>query len=265
LLIFANGAPKSGSTWLLKILELVHTFDPIPPLFEHPNIPGWLNPVHYRRFVKMAGESETWYLTKSHIFEVRTRDLLLGQPGVLVFNMDRDPRDALVSHYYHVKREGKFIGPFNAYYWLVGRFKSMQLAQYKRVWGGRTGRVFETSFETLKGDFEREVLRIGTFLEVPMPAERVEQIKKDTTIEALRRSSGESVVNEEKRFFRRGEIGGWMSYFNPAMLNDLERIYAGQVTVLDRAAYGVLFQLRPAIKNFFYQRSSLAGPIIGRF
>lgn len=83
-------------------------------------------------------------MAKGHNYHKHTRNILLAYDGVYVFNIKRDTKDSLVSHYYHLIRQGKLDDSlaraenaqkgFADYYWRLGRYKARQITAHHEVW-----------------------------------------------------------------------------------------------------------------------------------
>ena len=122
MLIIANGAYKSGSTWLFYILRSVTGFPPVPKSFLNQR---WLNPsINPRRLVACLTEldfSSKDFLVKNHFNKRRQRDQISKHENIFIFDIERDLRDVVVSAYYQHCRRTTFRGSFETYYWKWGR------------------------------------------------------------------------------------------------------------------------------------------------
>jgi hypothetical protein len=165
MLAIANGAFKSGSSWLFKILCCITQFPPPPKAYLNLE---WKNPsLHPNQLAKfLASEdfSTQNYLCKNHFGNSRERNLLLSYPNVFVFNIKRDLRDVVVSAYYHDCRVQGFEGSFEDYYWVWGRLHAHKVRKYHSVWDVSSPQVYVSSYERLKQDFTLEVNEIANFL-----------------------------------------------------------------------------------------------------
>src|SRR5690606_36975030 len=134
MLIIANGAFKSGSTWLYNILLELTGFPPPPPEYLNPT---WRNPSiapeQLAPLLKTLTPT-TDYLVKNHFGRPFERDLLLSSPHVRVLDIQRDLRDVVVSAYYHVQRKEGYAGDFATYYWEQGRTTAQEVMKYRALW-----------------------------------------------------------------------------------------------------------------------------------
>ncbi|WP_456426207.1 sulfotransferase domain-containing protein [Rhodocaloribacter sp.] len=225
MLVIANGAFKSGSTWLFNIVRSMTGFPGIPEAYQNP---GWDDPSiapeklwELLARLDYAGQD---YLVKNHFEKKRQRDLILAHRDVRVLNIRRDLRDIVVSAFYYQRRKHGYRGDFEAYYWEMGRSIADHVRRYHALWDVPDARVYTSSYEALKSDFQAEVQRIGHFLGLALSPEDAKRIREETSLLALRAKYGETDKPSEERFFRKGAVGQWTEYFDEAMQRDIERI-----------------------------------------
>ena len=253
MFVLANGAFKSGSTWLHTILKETGSFERLPEEFcMDPKISRhWLKPERIGDFLDSGVYHDTNYLAKGHHFETGVRELFLSHDDVYVLNIKRDLKDSLVAHFYHLIRQGKLSedlarperrrSGFSEYYWRLGRFKAQQIMDYHRVWDMPSPRVYVSSFEQLKTDFEGEVTRVGLFLGFDFSPEEVATLKEKTRLETLQKRSGQDQLPEHKRFFRKGSMGEWKDFFDDQTLADIEKVETRGLSKVDRLRYQAIF------------------------
>lgn len=253
MLIIANGAFKSGSTWLRDIVLEIVDSDELPAKFAMKRRLHWVDPDKLEQLIASDSFATKTIVSKAHIYDLKKRNLLLASGQVKILNIRRDIRDVLVSAYYHSKRRGRFRGKFSIYYWLFGRYKVFQIGQYHEIWGIPSTHIFTTSFEKLKTEFHSEVGKIGAFLGKPLEVNEIDLIKNATTLEKMMKKhrNSESAKEESKRFFRKGEVGGWTDYFNESMLADVSRIEEKGLGRMEHIVYLVLFDFRLRLINLF--------------
>jgi hypothetical protein len=249
MFILANGAFKSGSTWLRNILWLMTDFEEIPPPYQDPRLAHWVDVYKMKQFLDDVDYANTNYISKSHIHNPRLRDAILSHDNVRVFDIERDLRDVLVSYYYHQVRQRRLRMDFERFYWLLGRYKAYQILQYHAVWDIGAPNVYITSFEKLKNDFDRETAAIADYLGLTVSASDIEAIKEKTSLARQQKDRGEEDKPEHERFFRKGIIGDWKNHFTPELLTDLEQIQSEGFGVLDRVRYDVIFTSRLRLKE----------------
>lgn len=249
MFVLANGAFKSGSTWLREIVRHMISFEPIPREFQHPRYPHWVNPKKIVPFLERCDYDRKNYLSKAHIYDPYTRDALLVRPAVRVLNIRRDIRDVLVSHYYHLTREKKIASDFPTYSWRMGRMKAFQIQQYHGVWTVSSPLLYTTSFEILTTRFDEEVQRIGTFLGLDVISPDVERIRYETSLRRLQENARETRKPEEERFFRKGLVGDWQNYFDDHMLHALKEMEHHGLGRVDAIKYKVIFDYRLRLRK----------------
>lgn len=265
MLVMANGAFKSGSTWLRDTVLRMGDFAAIPRPYRLPENAQWLNPVKLEAFLDEVDCRSVNYISKSHLFGRPYVGMLLSRPGVRVLDISRDIRDTIVSHYHHLVREGRIREGFGPYYWKLGRYKAYQLLLYHASWDTGSPRVYQSSFERLKTDFDAEVRRIADFLGFAVSNERIEEIREETSIDRLRKRRGEDAKGEDQRFYRKGAMGDWQRHFDEPMLRDLEQIQRRGLSLPCLVKYHVLFTARQAVKQFLSHRSRSLSQLLRRY
>ncbi|MDN5869890.1 MAG: sulfotransferase domain-containing protein [Nitrococcus sp.] len=215
-----NEFPKSGGTWLAQMLA-----DALALPFRRNQ------PIRLERSV-----------AHGHFLNPR------GLHNVVV--LWRDPRDLLVSLYYHcyfvnerhnalLVRLMKERLPFDDYEDIRGnlpafiRFMSttpvsprFTWPQFARVWAGRPG-VTESRYEALRCDTPGELTRIVMGLTgCTLPQERAEAIAVRHSFErAKARAVARSGVGVEKSFVREGSVGGWRAHVTAEAEAELGPVY----------------------------------------
>ena len=268
MLVLANGAFKSGSTWLREIVRHIRAFDPIPQPFQHPDYTHWIDPRKITQFLQQWDYHSRHYLSKSHIFDRELASVILSYEATRVLNISRDTRDALVSHYFHLSQMPKLPGgfpDFSSYYWKLGRLKAFHIWDYHRAWNMAAPNLYTTSFERLKTSFEDEVHKIGEFVGVTLSPEDVERIREETSLRRLRERAGEATKPEAQRFFRKGVIGDWQNYFDQPMLDDLENLRTNGLGIGDTLKYKLVFDYRLRLKNYLLGRTGVASSFLRRW
>jgi hypothetical protein len=230
MLIVANGAFKSGSTWLFNILREMTGSPPVPDEYLNPD---WVNPsIHPDKLEVLLEEvdhAERDSLVKNHFGEPNQKRVLLGNPNVYVFDIRRDLSDVVVSAYHHYQNKEDYEGTFQDFYWWRGRFIAMSVQEYHRLWDTSLPRTYVSSFEALKTNFEEEVRRIGNVLGYDLRTDEIERIHEETTLSSLR----EKYQDEE--FFREGGTGYEEEYLNDRMRRDIAFIEENNINYSNTA------------------------------
>jgi hypothetical protein len=255
MLVIANGAFKSGSTWQREIIINLMEFQDIPKEYQVPSLPHWIHPRKLSVLIRSGEHLNNNYITKAHLLSEKYVKLLVGVEGVRVLNIRRDVRDVLVSHYYHLRREDKCPKEFGKYYYRIGRYKAQQVRHYHQMWD-RPG-VYCSTFELLKSDFEAEVVRIAEYIGLSLDEKKIRDIKDATSLDRLRNptSTKDQARLPASQFFRSGKIGGWKEYFDDDMVADLDRIEVSGLSGLSLLNYHLLFTVRGYLKSSLSNRA----------
>ncbi|PIB23020.1 sulfotransferase domain-containing protein [Maribacter sp. 4G9] len=238
MLVIANGAFKSGSTWQRNLLKNVLEFQPLPKSFRSKDQDSFIDQNRLADIIKSNEIKTKHFLAKAHIYKRKQIDILTSNvDDVKIFMINRDIRDALVSHYNHFINVRAFKPSFSTYYWLVGRYKAVQLIKYNENWAPYSENVFHSSFESLKSDTAEELKRFTEFLGVSINDEEIKRIIELNSIKKVREKS------DRKWFFRKGEIGDYKNYLNHSIERDLERMRR-KTNYLDKIGYYLIFEFR---------------------
>jgi hypothetical protein len=167
-------------------------------------------------------------LSKNHLSQRCHRSLLLSHEDVFVLDIERDIRDVVVSAYYHFRRMENFDMSFETFYWEREREVARSVINHHLLWRVNSPKVYVSSYERLKLDFNLEVKRIGEFLGFDLSEQEIERIKRETAIETLKKKSGKWNAKTGRSgsgpLYRKGIIGDWQNHLSPEMLEDIENI-----------------------------------------
>lgn len=260
MLIIANGAVKSGSTWLAAILMQVVEPKPLPKDFQGPGTFPSIQRDKLRQFLNQVDYRRDHYVSKSHFFFERR--LLSRYKDVYVFDITRDVPDTLVSLYFHARKKMKqwnmtdaTLDDVRAGYWRYGADQVRDLVRYHAIWGRPAPWIYVSSYERLKADAHQEIAAIGRFLRLPLSAERIDAIVQATSFEAMSGASRPAGSDLDVRF-RKGVVGDHKNYFDEDILRDIRRIEA------ENAGYPRGVRQRIAFAIECYRKS---GQLSGRF
>jgi hypothetical protein len=235
MLVVCNGAIKSGSTWLYNILAQMIPFSPPPEKYltlRNPRHPC-IHPERLQDFLNNEDYIADNYLSKNHLDKPHHRRLLLNRPKVYVFDIERDPKDVIVSHYFHETFRNGFQGSFQDFYWSIGRVDVAKLCRYHALWRDAGPRVYISSYERLHADFSAEVTRIAEVLGLSLSDAVINEIREKTSLDRLRKDYQSEPRFEGEKFFRKGVIGDWKNHFDDQMLRDIRRIEKRGIRLLD--------------------------------
>ena len=221
MLIVANGAFKSGSTWQRNLIRELMDFSSLPE--EYAGGDQRKSFLHYKTFPEFVNSdliTREHYLAKAHIYKKEQVKILTDRPEyVKVFLIRRDLRDAIVSHYNHFINFRRIKPSFKTYYWTIGRVKAIEILQYNENWNGDFTNVHHSTFEDLRTNTAEEIKNFAKFLNVKVTDEKVEEIMQKNSLSRMRERS-----NHRKWFFRKGQIGDYKNYMSPAIERDLENL-----------------------------------------
>ena len=238
MLVICNGAIKSGSTWLYNILVQL-TQPRHPParyLTGRSERSPCIWPHKFEQFLANEDFRGENYITKNHLASDEHRQMLLRTEDVYLFDIERDPRDVVVSNFYHDRFRNGYEGSFEQYYWERGREVAASLSRYHALWRDAGPRSYVSSYEELHRDFASEVARIAGVMRLQPSPEEIEGIREKTTIGSLRAKYQDDPRYQGEKFFRKGEIGDWQNHFEGRLLRDVEKVMHEGIGPLDLPA-----------------------------
>ena len=257
MLILCNGAFKSGSSWLHSILvELTIVkkinLQKVPLKYTNDiNSPTTIIESQLSSFLINEDFTTNNYLTKSHFFKKETLNRSYPEDVKFLF-IERDMRDAIVSHYFHIQNKYRNKISFSLYYFFVGRYKSYEISIFNKRCKQFMGEENFFQFSDLISDFEVTVIKIAKVIGIDdISKEEVCQIKEQTTLDKLREELKKGNINyyptnrkENWKLFREGKVGGWRKYFKVKHVRDISKIEKGRFSILSKTIYFLIFTLR---------------------
>jgi len=257
MLIICNGTFKSGSTWLHAIvLELlrVNKIKLMDAPFDYTNninSPTTIIESKLFKFLDNEDYINNNYITKSHYILKKTifRDYDFDTYFLFV---ERDVRDAVVSHYYHLKKKYNFIGNFRLYYLFIGRFKAFEILKFNRMYLDSFGEDNFFKYSDMKNNFEIVLLRISSILNLKeLSQNEIVSIKRNTSIAKMRNDllSGKTkyystVSHDREGVIRKGIIGDWVDHFSKSQQIDIKRLESLDASFVFKFTYSLLFTFR---------------------
>jgi len=223
MLVIANGAYKSGSTWLFRIVHAMTGHALPPDAYARPNWGGTgVRPDMLAQFLDQIDYHDRGYVFKAHLYW--SWPVVAGRRNVRVLNIVRDLRDVVVSAFYYERMKGNHhFDHFPDYYWSKGRHVAHFVTHYNGLWS-RAPNAFIASYESLKSDFPAEVRRLAGFLEMDVDDDQIERVRTATTFERMRALYDQVSDDGAMHFYRKGDVGDWRSHFDEESLNDVRRI-----------------------------------------
>ena len=232
--------PKSGRTWLeLLILAALghHTGQLFDENATYSNVAANSGDLPLVIFTHAGGSWETATLTAEEIANHVPPNIVDRR----FVHLYRDPRDVLVSAYYHARNRSEIP-------WLrpqdmlddpvVGLPK---LVAFMNNWSRQAqaagARAMRVSYEKLKEQPQQTFHELCRFMGLPFSDEEIRQAVEDCTFERLReRESTTSTGNPWLRpmdrdnpdsfKFREGRTGGYRSFFTPEQIQWIETYMA---------------------------------------
>lgn len=180
--LIANGAPKSGSTWVYNLLAKTDKCSRIPEQYQEKK---WQNSSVSETTIKEAHEyfvdSPELYLSKQHWAD--HADLVFSNDNVKIFNIIRDLRDATVSFYYHRKREIENYVDIDEYLENEGKIFIEKYINYQKYWAeksqNKSGQYYITSYEyMLEHSFEAGI-DVMEFANIPLTISEREKVVEE--------------------------------------------------------------------------------------
>ncbi len=229
MMIVSNGAFKSGSTWVTLIVQQLGTFASVPKEFcDEQWAKDSIRPERMEDFLAKVDLQSTDYMIKAHYKPTDgLREMLLANPHVKILNIYRDPKDVVVSAFFHYCRLSGEEGDFAEFYKQRAERLVRDLTRYHIYWSslGVEDAIFFTTYEKLHRNFEDEIFRLGAFLERDLTAEKIENIRELTKFSKLKQKNRRS---KPSRFFRKGVMGDWQEHMTPEQGARLDEIEADE-------------------------------------
>ena len=200
--VIANGAPKTGSTWPVQLLNATKQFERIP---SHLQNPKWTNSSVCGDITNASiyalASSRDRYLSKQHWFN--RRKSLLSISGIKIINSIRDIRDTFVSRYYHDVRLNHVKCHINEYLQSMGDNFVYRYCAYQRYWieaaKMHPNSYFIASYERLSNDYVSSARDLFTFCEL-----RLESDEFAHAVEFGRFKKPQ--ISGPGKFFRKGKV-----------------------------------------------------------
>ena len=260
MLIICNGTFKSGSSWLhaiiLDILEMKSIKITKIPIAYNPNIksPTRILEKNLDLFIKNEDYCNCNYITKAHFFNKKTLSNAYAKEVRFIF-INRDIKDAIVSHFFHFNNYRKTKYSFETYFNLVGAFKAYEMYLFNKRCKQNFPLELFLTFEGLKSDFSASVRSLCEILGLEnISAMDLEKIRTKTSLEKMKDAAkkGENkyypeLGNKSHKLFRKGNIGDWKEYFSEKQLAVIDKIVKGYAPRYIRFGYFMFFTLRRKI------------------
>ena len=260
MLLICNGAFKSGSSWLHAVLvELAKVRElnlkKVPIKYTNDvNSPTTIIESRLQDFLLQEDYKSENYLTKAHFFKESTlKNKYFGD--VKIFCIERNRKDAVVSHYFHFINKYRFKLNFSLYYYLFGRYKAYEIGLFNNRCREFIGEDNFFNFEDLVSNFEDTICLIARVMGVyDLTNQEIARIKSETSLDRLREKLKKGNISyypsnkkDNWKLFREGKINSWKDHFNYNQIKDIEKIESGVFSFFSRSIYYLTFTLRRLI------------------
>ena len=254
---FLISYPKSGRTWFRFILS--HYFSNAAGLNLSINLHNMFSVLPNFDLDKVRGvpaftfgkhQPKIPFIPVSHLGY--RRSLFLNRPVIF---MIRDPRDVIVSAYFHATRhKHRFQGSISDF--IMDPEQGLPaLVTYLNNWaeGLRRRSHIVLSYEGLSSDTEAETLKILKFLRCEIDSSALKQAIEAGRFSAMQeREISEGLpahdydrTDSDSLRMRRGQAGGYTNYLNSEQICAIEEFCANELT-----AGGKMLVAKTGMKNF---------------
>ncbi|KAG3259577.1 sulfotransferase 1A1-like [Ictidomys tridecemlineatus] len=235
--------PKSGSTWVTEIMEMIYqdgnlekchrapTYERVPVLeLKWPGLSTGMD---------ILKDTPAPRLLKTHLQLALLPQSFLDQK-VKVIYVARNAKDVAVSYYnfYKMAKGHPEPGTWDSFLekFMDGQVSFGSWYQHVLKWGelGRTHPVLYLFYEDLKENPKREIKKILEFLGRSLSEETVDHIVQHTSFKEMKKNpmANYSTIPTEimdhniSPFMRKGIVGDWKSVFTVAQNEHFDAHYA---------------------------------------
>lgn len=232
MIVLNVGAYKCGSTWVQNILlEGLPRSDcaELPHVLDSADMPPEIGAMHGARESKLKlynclrlPPQNGVFLFKLHIWSEldEVLPLLCRASEVRFINITREPKDVIVSRYYHELAAHRFSGTFKRFLRASGREKLRELVGYHAFWRRAKSvmptRVHFLDYADLHANYGKAVSELFLFLgiaDVNM-ANLAPIANLDTNRERFTREWMRPFRDFGMSFYRKGVVGDWKNHFD---------------------------------------------------
>jgi hypothetical protein len=233
--VLVNGSPKSGTTWMLKMIA---------------SLPGYEETGNYYGDLQKYHSAQPGHVIHGHdAYTPELKNILLGE-GIKVILMIRDPRDQLVSRMFHVKRSNNHVWNerlkamdndealtlcLEGREKLPGMYDMIALTQ---TWVNGNAEALIIRYEELLADTVPQFSTVLDYLgirdnrslaEVIVERNRFARLAVGKRIWQSQRKPGEE---DAKSHFRKGIVGDWRNYLKPEHIQRFKELCGQQLIEL---------------------------------
>ncbi|CAK6437523.1 unnamed protein product [Pipistrellus nathusii] len=241
--------PKSGTTWILEIVHLVHTRG--DPRWVQ-SVVSWERSPWLEKATGVGGinrQADPRFYTSHlplHLFPTS----LFTSKAKCVYVM-RNPRDILVSgyHFWKTIKIAKYTESFEVYFekFLQGEVPFGSWFDHVGGWlqmRGKENFLF-ISYEELHQDIRASVEQISRFLGTELNPEEVDSVLQHVTFQAMKENKMSNfsllpdfLMDHSKGcLMRKGIAGDWRNHFTVAQTEAFDRVYREKMAGLPRGLF----------------------------
>lgn len=232
--LFVAGLPKSGTTWLEKMLYSLPGFHevmiPEAVYYEQKNVGS-----HDFDFPEntISRLDKALSVLKLHVHGSPNNVRILEKAEVNYVVIFRDLRDVAVSYYYYV-RNTPWHPEYKRYQYLptiqdgLKEFGRELLPAYKKwvdSWQENgTERCLIIKYEEMRADTLNVFERVLNHFQIDLSQDEVNRIVENNSFKSLTKGRMEG-EDDSGSFFRKGVSGDWKNHFN----EDLKEMYKNEI------------------------------------
>jgi hypothetical protein len=230
--LFVAGLPKSGTTWLERMLSSYPGFGDvlIPDVASYELATGGSHDYDlpseiFSRFENML------VVTKMHVHGSPHNVRVLRAAGVRYVVLFRDLRDVAVSHVFYVRQT-----PWHPEHRLYARLSVeaglelfaertlLPFADWVRTWHENADPEMSLliRYEDMLSDIRTVMRRVAEHFELNSSEETISSIVRTHSFQQLSGGRSRGQVDRQS-FFRRGVSGDWRTYFTPTLKDMYKR------------------------------------------
>lgn len=183
MLILNNGIPKSGSTWVHRILRIIG--DPQFPSDEWRN--EWTNPSVALDRLEAYCESEVWHthdqmtLLKMHFINDGSYTYL-KQPGIKMVISFREIPESTLSWFHHQIRIGQTsLDAKDEWFQTAGLNFARRIVRHRNSWQGFPNTLF-MSYEQMLANPGQEIARLADFVGIALTPGLIDSVVHRTSV-----------------------------------------------------------------------------------
>ncbi|XP_069623589.1 sulfotransferase 2B1-like isoform X1 [Ranitomeya imitator] len=233
---------KSGTTWMIEILSLIHkngdpTWSNTVPNWER--VP-WIEELDVAK--KLQQSEEHPRLISCHLPRQIVMKSFNGSKAKIIYTI-RGPKDVAVSLYYFSKMSA-FLHDSENMDCFLKRFLTDNMPygswfNHVKGWMGLLGKdnfMFQT-YEDLKKDLRGSVIKICKFIGKELDDEAVDSVVKHASFKNMKQNNMANYTfvphaymdPEKSQFFRKGIVGDWKNNFTVAQNEYFDKIYKAEM------------------------------------